>query len=52
MQADRYTQKAQEAIAAAQRTAESLESPVLDAEHLLAALVEDGGYEEIGRAHV
>ena len=40
MQADRYTQKAQEAIAAAQRTAESLESPVLDAEHLLAALVE------------
>src|SRR6478735_9179847 len=40
MQADRYTQKAQEAIAAAQRTAESLESPGLDAEHLLAALVE------------
>src|SRR6476660_2928528 len=40
MQADRYPQKAPEAIAAAQRTAESLESPVLDAEHLLAALVE------------
>src|ERR1700741_4734517 len=40
MQVDHYTQKAQEAIAAAQRTAESLESPVLDAEHLLAALVE------------
>src|SRR3954469_18659707 len=40
MQLDRYTQKAQEAIAAAQRTAEGLESPVLDAEHLLAALVE------------
>src|SRR5436190_16146619 len=40
MQLDRYTQKAQEAIAAAQRTAESLESPVLDAEHVLAALVE------------
>jgi ATP-dependent Clp protease ATP-binding subunit ClpB len=40
MQLDRYTQKAQEAIAAAQRAAERLESPVLDAEHLLFALVE------------
>src|SRR5690242_2397455 len=40
MQLDRYTQKAQEAIAAAQRLAESRHSPVLDAEHLLAALVE------------
>jgi ATP-dependent Clp protease ATP-binding subunit ClpB len=40
MQLDRYTQKAQEAILAAQRTAESLSSPVLDAEHLLQALVE------------
>src|SRR4029079_4633847 len=40
MQADRYTQRAQEAIAAAQRTAEAMESPILDAEHLLAALVE------------
>ena len=40
MQLDRYTQKAQETIAAAQRTAELMESPVLDAEHLLAALVE------------
>ena len=40
MQLDRYTQKAQETIAAAQRAAESMESPVLDAEHLLHALVE------------
>ncbi len=40
MQLDRYTQKAQEAILAAQQTAERLESPVLDAEHILAALVE------------
>jgi ATP-dependent Clp protease ATP-binding subunit ClpB len=40
MQLDRYTQKAQEAIAAGQRTAERMQSPVLDAEHLLAALVE------------
>jgi ATP-dependent Clp protease ATP-binding subunit ClpB len=40
MQLDRYTQKAQEAIAAAQKTAEGMESPVLDAEHLLFALVE------------
>jgi ATP-dependent Clp protease ATP-binding subunit ClpB len=40
MQLDHYTQKAQEAIAAAQKTAEGMESPVLDAEHLLHALVE------------
>jgi ATP-dependent Clp protease ATP-binding subunit ClpB len=41
MQLDRFTQRAQEAIVAAQRLAESLQSPILDAEHLLAALVED-----------
>jgi ATP-dependent Clp protease ATP-binding subunit ClpB len=40
MQLDRFTQKAQEAVLAAQQLAERLESPVLDAEHLLAALVE------------
>src|SRR5688572_27040562 len=40
MQLDRFTQKAQEAIIAAQATAERLHSPVLDAEHLLSALVE------------
>src|SRR5438445_1771198 len=40
MQLDRYTEKAQEAIIAAQRLAETLESPIVDAEHLLAALVE------------
>ncbi|HEX5824344.1 MAG TPA: ATP-dependent chaperone ClpB [Candidatus Limnocylindrales bacterium] len=40
MQLDRYTQKAQEAVAAAQKAAEGMESPVLDAEHLLHALVE------------
>src|SRR5258705_8560896 len=40
MQLDRYTEKAQETIAAAQRAAKSMESPVLDAEHLLHALVE------------
>ena len=40
MQLDRFTQKAQEAILAAQATAERLHSPVLDAEHLLSALVE------------
>jgi ATP-dependent Clp protease ATP-binding subunit ClpB len=39
MQLDRFTQKAQEAVLAAQRLAESLESPVLDAEHLLSALL-------------
>jgi ATP-dependent Clp protease ATP-binding subunit ClpB len=40
MNLDRFTQKAQEAVVAAQRLAEDLESPVLDAEHLLSALVE------------
>jgi ATP-dependent Clp protease ATP-binding subunit ClpB len=40
MKLDRYTEKAQEAILAAQRLAEGLHSPVLDAEHLLGALVE------------
>jgi ATP-dependent Clp protease ATP-binding subunit ClpA len=41
MNLDRYTQKAQEAIAGAQASAERLQSPVLDAEHLLLALVDD-----------
>ncbi len=40
MQLDRFTQKAQEAIVAAQAAAARLDSPVLDAEHLLDALVE------------
>src|SRR5712691_1323994 len=40
MQLDRFTEKAQEAVLAAQQLAERLESPVLDAEHLLSALVE------------
>ena len=40
MKLDRYTEKAHEAIVAAQRLAEELHSPVLDAEHLLDALVE------------
>jgi ATP-dependent Clp protease ATP-binding subunit ClpB len=40
MQLDRYTQKAQEAIAAAQQAAQGMNSPVLDAEHLLHALIE------------
>ena len=40
MNLDRFTQKAQEAIVAAQQLAEGLQSPVLDSEHLLAALVE------------
>ena len=40
MQLDRYTEKAQEAIVAAQQLASGSHSPVLDAEHLLAALVE------------
>ncbi len=41
MQLDRFTEKAQDAVLRAQQTAETLHSPVLDAEHLLAALVED-----------
>ena len=40
MQLDKYTEKAQAAIVAAQRVAGELASPVLDAEHLLNALVE------------
>jgi ATP-dependent Clp protease ATP-binding subunit ClpB len=40
MQLDRFTQKAQEAIVAAQSLAERLQSPILDAEHILSALVE------------
>ena len=39
MQLDRFTEKAQEAIVAAQQLAERMQSPVLDAEHLLASLV-------------
>jgi len=41
MKLDRYTEKAQQAIVAAQRLATSADSPVLDAEHILAALLED-----------
>ena len=41
MNLDRFTQKAQEAIAGAQALAERLQSPVLDAEHILSALVEE-----------
>src|SRR3989304_8713320 len=41
MKLDRYTEKAQQAILAAQRLATSADSPVLDAEHILAALLED-----------
>src|SRR3954451_10492624 len=40
MQLDRFTEKAQEAIVNAQQLAERMQSPVLDAEHLLGALVE------------
>ena len=40
MQLDRFTQKAQEAVVAAQEAAQRLQSPVLDAEHLLSALIE------------
>ena len=41
MNLDRYTEKAQEAILAAQRIATDAQSPSLDVEHLLAALLED-----------
>jgi len=41
MKLDRYTQKAQEAILAAQQLATGANSPVLDVEHLLAALLDD-----------
>src|SRR3954462_338863 len=40
MQLDRFTQKAQEAILEAQALAQRLDSPILDAEHVLSALVE------------
>ncbi len=40
MQLDRFTEKAQEAIITAQQLAERMQSPVLDAEHVLSALVE------------
>ncbi len=40
MQLDRFTEKAQEAVIAAQQLAERLQSPVLDVEHLLSALLE------------
>ncbi len=39
MQLDRFTEKAQEAVVTAQQLAERMQSPVLDAEHLVAALV-------------
>ena len=41
MKLDRYTEKAQEAILAAQRLATDANSPILDAEHILAALLQD-----------
>ncbi len=41
MKLDRYTEKAQQAIVDAQRLATDQQSPILDAEHLLAALLED-----------
>ena len=41
MNLERYTQKAQETILAAQRLATDAHSPILDAEHLLAALLDD-----------
>jgi len=41
MKLDRYTQKAQEAILAAQQLASGAGSPVLDVEHILAALIDD-----------
>jgi ATP-dependent Clp protease ATP-binding subunit ClpB len=41
MKLDRYTEKAQEAILAAQRLATDANSPVLDVEHVLAALLQD-----------
>ncbi len=41
MKLDRYTEKAQQAILDAQRLATEQQSPVLDAEHVLAALLDD-----------
>src|SRR6266542_955345 len=40
MQLAPITEKAQEAILAAQQLAQNLESPILDAEHILSALLE------------
>src|SRR6267378_813144 len=40
MQLDRFTEKAQEAIVRAQELAQQLHSPILDAEHILSALIE------------
>ena len=40
MNLDRFTQKAQESIVGAQKIAEELQSPLVDSEHLLGALVE------------
>src|SRR5512144_1984125 len=40
MQLDRFTEKAPAASAAAPRLAQRLQSPILDAEHLLSALIE------------
>ena len=41
MKLDRYTEKAQQTILDAQRLATDQQSPILDAEHILAALLED-----------
>jgi len=41
MKLDKYTEKAQEAIVGAQRLATDAHSPILDAEHILAALLQD-----------
>jgi ATP-dependent Clp protease ATP-binding subunit ClpB len=41
MKLDRFTEKAQEAILAAQKLATDQASPILDAEHILAALLEE-----------
>jgi ATP-dependent Clp protease ATP-binding subunit ClpB len=41
MKLDRYTERAQQAILSAQRIATDQQSPIFDAEHVLAALLED-----------
>ncbi len=41
MKLDRYTEKAQQAIVTAQRLATEADSPVLDTEHILLALLQD-----------
>ena len=48
MQLDRFTEKAQEAIVAAQQLAERLQSPLLDAEHILSALNDGSFYASTG----